>query len=206
MKQSEIEGPKIHHQMNRYSTIEQDELQELILSLKENKEDKLRAIYHAYRDEFLAWAQRNTALAHADLLDVYQETIITFYKKVIKGQIQSLEASIKTYLFAIAKNKIKKQYQKQAKFILKDEFSDALLPPEPPNSIQQINHEHLEFILTGALNKLGEKCHQLLKLSFYHNYALEAIARQLEYKNSQVVSSKLYKCLQRLGSLINDKI
>lgn len=193
--------------MKDQSTAYDEELRDFIVSLRENREEKLKEIYDQYREEFLKWAQQKSNLGEDDILDVFQDAVIILYKKVVSGALTTLTASIKTYLFGIAKNRLQKQYAIKSKYLLEQEQVGPVIPKSFQNPIyQKINDQHIEATLAQALEQLGERCKELLRFSFYDNYALEAIAMRMNYKNSQVVSAQIYKCLQRLKKLVIGKI
>ena len=77
----------------------------LIHKIKDNGASEVEAVYRDYRDEFRSWALRSFNCSNEDVQDVYQQVIIVLYENVLSGKLTQLSSNIKTYLFAIGKNK-----------------------------------------------------------------------------------------------------
>ena len=72
--------------------------------------------YLSYRDEFIMWANKNYYCDFEESRDIYQATVIQFYENVRSGRLTHLTSDLKTYLFAIGKNKIREQREAGRKF------------------------------------------------------------------------------------------
>jgi RNA polymerase sigma-70 factor (ECF subfamily) len=62
-----------------------------------------------------------------------------------------------------------------------------------------------EILVKTALLRIGEKCRELLKLFFYHNYSIQNIMEKMNYKNENVVSSHKSRCIKQLKEILKDK-
>src|SRR5690606_8066897 len=64
----------------------------------------------------------------------------------------------------------------------------------------QDEDEYTKALITQALGYLGNECQQILKLFYFVNLDLKKIAKQLNYKNDNVVKTKKSQCLRKLAT------
>ncbi len=152
--------------------------------------------YLSYRDEFIMWANKNYYCDFEEARDVYQATVIQFYENVQSGKLTRLTSDLKTYLFAIGKNKIRELRDSGRRF---REMQDRYEGPEEDED--KVEKELLFEQLESSLTKLGDPCKRLLELYYYYKKNLTEIAETLEYKNADTVKNLKYKCLVRLRKL-----
>ena len=81
---------------------------ELQSRLRADDKDALETVYLAYREEFVNFSKRYKVVGH-DALDIFQDSVIVLHQKFVSSQLVLESSSVKTYLFAIGKNKILKQ-------------------------------------------------------------------------------------------------
>ena len=170
--------------------------------LKKGDSLMLETIYKKNRLPFLNFAKKYE-LPKADVIDVYQDAIIALRDNVVLGKIETLNSSLRTYLFSIGKFMIFKKINeykstealtKDVKVISKEiqffDFNSKGIDPKQ----QRVNL---------CLGQLGEKCQQVLKLFYYDGLTLEEIQQHLGYDNYNVVKSQKSRCLKSLKDLIN---
>jgi DNA-directed RNA polymerase specialized sigma24 family protein len=79
----------------------------IIEAIRNGSEKILLRIYSEYRDEFMGWAISNNQLEIEEAKDIFQDTIISFHQNLKSGKQEHLQSSVKTYLFAIGKTKLR---------------------------------------------------------------------------------------------------
>lgn len=172
--------------------------QQLIQLLKEADKDVLRRLYLEYRSAFISFAQKFCSSSN-DILDAYQDAIIALQEKALKGDLDELRCTLKTYLFGIGKYILYDKMRKQKKMVspIKLEKEDydyhgiALdFLEDQPNQMQQK--------LQRAFTTLGKKCKEVLSLFYYRGYTIEEICDHLHYENKNVVKSQKSRCLKQL--------
>ena len=173
----------------------------IIDGLKKGDESVFRAIYDSYRKEFLNWAERHYNVDPDVALDIFQESIANVYINAVTGKLTSNVASIKTYLFAIAKNHLRNYHNYEVKF----ESIDAI-DPEDDAFIEmidenQLNYENKETV-KAVLYNIGHPCKQILEQFYLGGYGLETIAHQLGYSNKNVLKTTKTRCLQYLRNYL----
>ncbi len=164
---------------------------------------KLKALYNQYRAEFLGFGKRYK-LDQEALADVYQEAFLALRKQAIKGRLDSVNSSMKTYLFGIGKYKIFDA--------LKEKNRNVQLEPDlhlAGEEIGEIELEHSppltqeQFLLRKYFKELGEKCRQVLTLFYYRGLSIKEIAEIAGYDNTNVVKAHKSRCLKTLKLKIN---
>lgn len=172
----------------------------LIQSIAAGHDEKIVEVYDQYKKQFVNWAQRNHKLSEEDALDIFQDTIVVFYKKIRSHQLQSVEHTIRTYLYSIAKNIMLNNFRDKERHHLPVENFDEFGHPG-----QSEENEHLEDIrhrVRNLMSKIGNPCYQLLKLYYYDGYSMEAIAREIGSKNANVVKAQKARCINELKRMI----
>jgi RNA polymerase sigma-70 factor (ECF subfamily) len=171
----------------------------IIEEIKKGNRNQLANIYRAYRSEFIAWLSSKFECSRDEARDIYQIAILTLHENIVNEKLKHLNSSIKTYLFAIGKNKILESKKAQNRFSY--EIDPGELELEEINNWEQEDREqHLE-LMKSSVEKLGNPCKSLLELYYYHNMSLEAIAGQMSYKNTATAKTLKFKCLGRLRNI-----
>jgi len=172
----------------------------IIEEIKNGNKKELADIYRAYRNEFVSWASGHYTCTPEEARDIYQASIITLYDNIVKEKLQHLNGSVKTYLFAIGKNKILELRRSEKKFehpLANDEFDLADIKD---NAAEQ--HEARVKTVQACLEKLGDPCRTLLELYYLNQTSLEELADQLHYKNTDTVKNLKCRCLSRLREMV----
>ncbi len=132
--------------------------------------------------------------------DMFQESLMAFIFQVEKGKFLG-HSSIKTYLFAIARNfwlaeirKIKKN-----KVVLDNigEYKN-----EPDDTIEDLlskrnSTQQMEILF----EKLKFGCQEILRYFYHEEMTLSEIRQKLNLGSDQAVSNKKYRCLKSLADL-----
>lgn len=158
----------------------------------------LGEIYKMHRVAFIHFAKKYK-IDEADILDIYQDTIIAFFENVVNGKITTLNYTLKTYIFSIGKNKVFDFLKKK----------DRTIPLE--NQIEDVDIEitqrealtHRQVELKKCIKELGEKCKSILQLFYYKRYSIEAIRIELGYKDDNVVKAHKSRCMKSLRQIIS---
>lgn len=191
----EINFNKDEHSESRDINVEGTQLINRIKS----DENCIDEVYNEYKRSFIKWVIFNYPIDEAAALDIFQDTIIGFYKNIVSGKLNEMRYSVKTYLFSIGKNLIMNKLRYDKRFENSLESFDLIVSPEPV-SFADISDETKLFI-DRKIKELGEPCYSLLKLFYYNGYSLEAIAREIKSKNQNVVKAQKSRCLTALRNL-----
>lgn len=156
-------------------------------------------IYRKFEPEFLNWICRNFQIDAELARDIFQEAIVALYINIKKKQLSELSSSIRTYLFAIGKNLVLKHVQRFKEVGI--DSSEPELPPHWDTDVFQLSERQQH--IADALKRLGEPCQSLLRFFYFDNFALEAIAERLGYKNESVARAQKVRCIKALKELMS---
>ncbi|MGK7393335.1 MAG: RNA polymerase sigma factor [Candidatus Cyclobacteriaceae bacterium M3_2C_046] len=170
----------------------------IVEKIREGHKTILEDIYTAYRQEFISWLHFKYNCSLEDARDIYQYAVLEFYENVLNNKLNQLSSSVKTYLFAIGKNKALELYKKDMKLQLFDQTKHDQVDKMALTDGQNDAHmQHME----KCLEELGDPCKTVLELFYYYKRTMEDIMQQLDYKNADTVKTLKYKCIKRLRKL-----
>jgi RNA polymerase sigma factor (sigma-70 family) len=136
-----------------------------------------------------------------DADDIFQETVVAFIDIVKKDRFR-MEAGIKTFLVAIARNTWYKEIKKKERSGYREKVFEIGRGSNELDVSNEISDRELKSELREMLGKLGESCRKILMLFYYENLPMKEIVNHLHYENEQVVRNKKYKCLKELTDLV----
>ena len=131
-----------------------------------------------------------------DGADLFQDVLIVFYKKIRTSDFV-LNCSLRTFLFAIVKNK---WFNKVRKYKKESLVMDKI---ETEEWAYLFNEDEDEDIKAAAkiLQKMGGDCERILVYAFFNGMETSEIAAKMGYANEQVTRNKKSRCLKKLRIL-----
>lgn len=186
--------------MKKRSEILNLETSAIIEAIRAGSEKILFQIYESYRDEFLSWATRYHQVTTEEAKDVFQEAIVALYKNVKTGKANTLESTIKTYLFGIGKNIILNAIKRKG---IEEKAYESFNPLHDNGINEHYDHEHLINLVKRLYRAMGSPCKDILQMYYEKGYDLESVASHVGYKNANVAKKKKYECLKSLEDRIN---
>jgi len=169
--------------------------------LKKGDQATLQKIYEDNRNTFINFSKRYN-ISEDDAVDIYQDAIIALHENAINGKINTLKSSISTYLFAIGKYKIFQLLRNNKTVALEQNITI-----ESTNEVLNVNFfdeklTNRQTLIKNNLEKLGNKCKEVLKLFYYQGYTLDEITKILNYSSKEVLKSQKSRCLKQLKKII----
>lgn len=174
-------------------------------NIKNGDKSQLDAIYNNYKPEFISWIIRQYRCDNDEAEEFYQYAVVTFYDNIVSKKLTKLECSIKTYLFAIGRNKFLEKRKSNQRFMPNINNLDITSIPEVQDYDLDIRERQLQCV-ESSLEQLGEPCRTLLELYYFHNKSMDDIAELLNYKNRDTSKNLKYKCLNRLKKIFKEGI
>ena len=175
----------------------------IISALTNRDSDALKEVYHHYRQPFIMWSSARFSQVDKTVIeDVYSDLVLDFYENIRKGKYKK-QASIKTYLFTLGRNKLINITKKSAMHYKKE--IDIISELEERTTINPIRQQQLgenNEIIGGKMKELCSDCQNVLTLFYYHNLSMNEIAQKMGYKNANVAKSKKNVCYNKLKKLI----
>ena len=166
-----------------------------------NRNQAFENLYINLKSEFIGFA-RKFNLKEEQIIDIYQETFISFYENLLNGKIKMLTSSTKTYVFGIGKFKIYQFLRSNSKLKIIDE------PVNPELSLDELtltnqDLDEKEKLVKENFKKLSNKCQQILEFYYLQGKTLADIRDDQSYENVNVVKSLKSRCLRKLRNLVN---
>jgi RNA polymerase sigma factor (sigma-70 family) len=131
-----------------------------------------------------------------DADDVFQDSLIILYRKV-RDEDFRLSSSLKTYLYAICRNKWLKELSRREKMTMltqDDEFTST----SDDNSIEEeILYEERERIYREKYEELSEDCKKILKM-YAIGSSITEITKIMGFSSEQHTRNRRFKCKESL--------
>ena len=176
--------------------------QQLIAQIKEGNEASLVEVYQRYRPPFIQWAQNSYKVDESTAADVFQDAVICLYRNIVKGKLENLTSSLKTYLFAIGKNVLRKKLQTPVALDHDDLRVVENLQAEPVDHFAENDRQRL---VARLMDTIGEPCRSILQYYYFRGFSMEAIAQAMNYKNENVVKTQKLRCLTSLKKMMRER-
>lgn len=165
----------------------------LIEQLRAENEYAFRLLYKFYFSSIKSHILRNTG-NQQDAEDIFQEAVTVLLQQIRKSDFQ-LEVSLKTYLFAIAKNLWLKSLRQQKAYKAVCQMPDlpeqSIIPEIQPMLTQ-------EEKLMGWLLKISDNCQYMLRSLYFYQLSMESLMHKMGWKNRHTADNLKYKCLQQI--------
>ena len=169
---------------------------EIITMIREGNRKKLEEVYKDNRTSFIQWICSTQRVPMDDAADIYQQTIVVFYENIVSGKLIELKSNVRTYLFAIGKNKVSEYRRYQAKT---SGFEDYQTPQNEDVLIEKQDNEKMIELSKKCLEIMGDPCRTILELYYYHKRNMQEIADEMGYKNEIIcILMMLFKHISML--------
>jgi RNA polymerase sigma factor (sigma-70 family) len=130
-----------------------------------------------------------------DAEDIFQESVIVLLQKIRQTDFV-LTSSLKTYLFAIAKNLWLKRLRDNKLLPVAD--FEKYQPEAETFLIETLHEKTQEEKLNSWLSKITANCQRILKAIFFYNEPMDNLMRKLGWKNKHTAANQQYKCIQQV--------
>jgi len=167
-------------------------------ALSRGDEAMVKEVYRLHRGAFIQWSKSKFNCSEEDAADSFQDAIIVMIKMAREGKMSDIKVGLKTYLFAIGKRLVWNRFRSQSKTDTVDPESFKLTADLDTSILDKIEEDHRQNRVRLALQKLSEKCQQLLTLLFFKQYSTEAVVAELGYKGADVVWVQKSRCMKAL--------
>lgn len=170
----------------------------LLDKLKTEDSSSFELLYRFYFPSIASYIKQNLG-NNEDAEDIFQEAIMVLLQKIRQSDFV-LTSSLKTYLYAIAKNLWLKRLRDNKMRIVDNELSlttyetkTEFIELEPEIS----NEEKVE----NWLQKITRKCQNILKALFFYKVPMDTLMVKMGWKNKHTASSQKHKCIQQIKNV-----
>lgn len=175
----------------------------LIAGIQAGGTERDQCIQHIFDQYagFIVKLKQEKRLTIEEAKDVYVDSVVALADKVGAGKFKG-QSKLSTYLYRIFSNKcidlIRKKASRQAEMTYEyPEMKDG-----EQNALELLAVGDQVLQLKDALNKLGDRCQQILMDWAYYGYNMSEIADRAGLKDSHSAYSQKYKCLKKLREQI----
>ncbi len=165
-------------------------------------------IYLLYRDDFVKTARhRFSSTPEADIVDAWQDSLVSFFEQISSGRLHTLTCSIKSFLYLIGFRYIMKAHHSNLKTDYMESFSDQLENlhfAEEMDLIPELNED--QILLNTRINELPEQGKRMLILRYLGGKSIPEIAKEMNYHSENSVSVTLSRTLKKLKELLEKDI
>jgi RNA polymerase sigma factor (sigma-70 family) len=175
---------------------------ELISAIKTGK-DIDNAIGFIYRNHYrlLEGYILTNSGNEMDAEDIIQETLVVFID-IIQNDKYRNEASVRSFLYTLTRNLWITELRKRNSEDRRNGIFEANSEKQEDDISSYIVYREAQSMIVELLERMGEKCKQILTLFYYEDLPMKEILKQTNYENEQVLRNKKYKCLKELTSTI----
>jgi RNA polymerase sigma factor (sigma-70 family) len=161
----------------------------VINAIKYGDENVWEYVYKSSEHQIRNVALRNN-VSHEAADDLIQDTIITFFKRVMEPQF-ALSSELPTFLVGIAKNICRNNLKKKRELRIEDHT------PEPIEDNFNPSRE-AHKISKDILRKSSHICGKILRLYYLFKMSMVEIAEQLDYSNANTAKNQKAKCVKKI--------
>lgn len=172
----------------------------LLASIRSGDSRAMEMIYAKYRNEFISWGKSKYKLSEDEMLDHYQDVLTIFFEKVINGTLETVESTIKTYLFGIGKNKIMQQFDRDGRKKRHEEHVSEHYSFLARNENALGIFETAKETSKRIFETIGEPCKTILRLFYFDKKSMTEIASAMGHKNEGVSRTTKKRCLEKIRS------
>lgn len=176
--------------------------QHLLDQIKAGDDDTIVAVYQAHRSGFIHWAQATYHTDEPTAADAFQDAVICLHHNIIRGKLETLTSSLKTYLYAIGKNILRKKLKKEAVIDNDEGWMIENLYAEPLDNFASSDRQRF---VANLMEKIGEPCKTILRLFYFKGFSMHSIAERMNYKNENVAKTQKLRCLTTLKHMLRNQ-
>lgn len=131
-----------------------------------------------------------------DASDVFQDSLLLFYKQVIKNTFDP-KYKVYGYLYRISINLWINKIKKEQKIQYLETVGEEALEEEPSHWDRPSERTD-ENVLRTLFSGIGEKCIELLTYTVYYNLLMEDIMLRMGFTSVDAVKMQQHRCKQKL--------
>lgn len=167
----------------------------LLQQLRDEQSASFELLYTFYFPSIALYVKQNQG-TRADAEDIFQETIIVFLQKIRQDDFE-LTSSLKTYLYAIAKNLWLKRLRDN-KIKLVDDVSEYVVQESETPIIELHPEPSTQEKVESWLLRITSHCQHVLKALFIYNETMESLMNKMGWKNKHTAANQKYKCMEQI--------
>jgi RNA polymerase sigma-70 factor (ECF subfamily) len=162
-------------------------------------------IYDMYKEDFIESAAfKFRYVPREDLIDAWQDTVISFFEQVRSDKLHTLTCSLRSFLFLLGYRYIIKYKRHYLKESATGSFEENTMLEVENIELEEPWNEEKEMLQT-AVQELPEQSRRMLILRYIQEMSIEEIMVEMKYSSANAVSVTLSRNLKRLKDIIAQK-
>lgn len=184
--------------------------EEIILGIKSYNETSAINLYNKHKDYCLRFMNKMYSDEEINK-DIYQDAVIVFIEKIRADKLTLENTSIQTYLNSICRNQVLIRLNKKNKPVLIGENLESNYSNRYTDWFDEqdeVKNDRIK-ILMEELEEMkikGQVCYELLKMAFFENKTMDAIAISMNYTNADNAKNQSYRCRERLKKNVLERL
>ncbi len=170
----------------------------LLDKLKTEDSSSFELLYKFYFPTIASYIKQNLG-NNEDAEDIFQEAIIVLLQKVRQPDF-ILTSSLKTYLYAVAKNLWLKRLRDNKIKTVDNELRLITYRAET-ESIEIEPEKSKEEKVENWLLKITRNCQNILKALFFYEVPMDSLMVKMGWKNKHTASNQKHKCIQQIKNV-----
>ncbi len=168
----------------------------LLDKLKTEESSSFGLLYEFYFPSVASYIKQNLG-SNEDAEDIFQETIIVLLQKVRNSDF-ILTSSLKTYVYAVAKNLwLKRLRDNKGKFVDGEIYLTTLGTETFEIEPEKSKEEKVE----NWLLKITRNCQNILKALFFYEESMDGLMIKMGWKNKHTATNQKHKCIQQIKNV-----
>jgi RNA polymerase sigma factor (sigma-70 family) len=160
----------------------------------------IKFMYKNYFEGLKIYSIQNSG-TEEDAQDIFQDALVAFIDVVKKEKFRG-ESSIKIFLFTINRNLWLNELKKRGRSLKREIVFEHQKDTTAMDVSEMIMENESKNEILHIVDKLGEKCKQILLAFYYENLSMKEILVQVEYETEQALRNKKSKCLKHLEEML----
>ena len=159
-----------------------------------------RTLYDDLRSPFRLYFLKHTEWDPEAVGELYQDAMVVLHRKVTSGDLAApLRSYLRTYLIGVGKMIYRKRGGTGVRW--EEDIPEVAVPPGVEDRIEQ--RERAAWV-RELLNRMDEKCRDILSKVYLQGFSMEAVAEELQLSGAGSARKRKFDCLQKLRKLMND--
>ncbi|MBK7467754.1 MAG: sigma-70 family RNA polymerase sigma factor [Saprospiraceae bacterium] len=189
--------------MNQETNIHSED-QKLFQALKDGNMEAFDQLYSLYRYDFIKTAKyRFNSNREDDIVDAWQDAVISFYDQIKSGKLQSLSCTIKSFLYLIGFRILIKTYNYNSKHEPFDSFASENENLKYAYDMELLPElDEKQTLLNKKIVELPEQSRRMIMLRYVDGKSIAEIKNEMNYQSENAISVNLSRTLKKLKELI----
>ncbi len=140
-----------------------------------------------------------------DAKDIFQESVLVFYKKVIQEEISYESCPASAFIFGVAKNKWFNKLKRDQMASRHHENIYHEGNEAHDEALDFLSNEKRKEVLQLVLSSVGEKCKAIFSRVIFTKLTMEDIAEELGYTSANSLKVVHHRCRKKLMEKLKGK-